>query len=125
MISIDLRRFHIKCPGGEAAEGRARPPSRHWPAVAATLMAVAHVGLLLHGMGRNFVTSDEGTNLLAGVSYRETGRFDESRVNPPLVKVLAAAPVFLADPGIDRLALGRLVSDDLYAFRKVHALRLM
>lgn len=45
-------------------------------------------------------TIDEGVHLAAGVSYWHTGDFRLNEEHPPLVKLLAALPVVLAQPSI-------------------------
>lgn len=68
-------------------------------AVVALLMAQA---LLLANIGRlNSPTWDEVGHLPSGVSHWLFGRFDLYRVNPPLVRSIAAAPVVLSRPKTD------------------------
>jgi len=44
---------------------------------------------------------DEVAHLPSGVSHWQFGRFDMYRVNPPLVRAVAALPVVLAEPATD------------------------
>ena len=47
---------------------------------------------------------DEYANLVAGLSYLQSGRFELYSVNPPLLKIFAALPAYIADlrlPTID------------------------
>ncbi len=46
-------------------------------------------------------TPDEVAHLPAGLSIWQTGQFDAYKVNPPLVKLIAAAPVLLMNPKTD------------------------
>ena len=46
-------------------------------------------------------TIDEPAHLIAGISHWKFGRFDLYRVNPPLVRLVAALPMLLVDPKID------------------------
>ncbi len=63
-------------------------------------LLLIHVGLLLGSLRQNFVAVDEVSHVSAGLSYWETGTFDASRVNPPLVKALAVLPVLAVWPGV-------------------------
>ncbi len=64
------------------------------------LLAV-HVGLLANLAVRYSPTVDEVGHLPAGLYTWEFGRFDVFRVNPPLVRTIAALPVWLAGPEYD------------------------
>ena len=46
-------------------------------------------------------TVDEMAHLPAGISIWQLNRFELYRVNPPLVKMVAAAPVMFMDPVTD------------------------
>lgn len=76
----------------------------------------AHIVLLVTGVYANFATVDEPGHLSAGLTYWRTGTFSEYRVNPPLFKLLAAAPVYILHPTRTR--------DDLYAGDGLEMLRL-
>ncbi len=69
-----------------------------WAAVG--LLAV-HAALLAHLAVRYSPTVDEVGHLPAGLFTWEFGRFDLFRVNPPLVRTIAALPVWLAGPEYD------------------------
>lgn len=60
-----------------------------------------HTGLLAWGALVHSPTLNEPGHLVAGVSYWQFGRFDVYRVNPPLVRLVAALPVVLAEPATD------------------------
>jgi prepilin-type processing-associated H-X9-DG protein len=61
--------------------------------VAALLLPYA--ALLGWSASQNSPTVDEPGHLAAGISVWESGRFDMYRVNPPLVRAIAAAPLAL------------------------------
>ena len=46
-------------------------------------------------------TTDEPAHLVAGISHWKFERFDLYRVNPPLVRMLAAIPLLIINPRID------------------------
>ena len=62
---------------------------------------VAHAGLLAWSAWCHSPAINETVHLAAGVSHVEFGRFDLLRVNPPLIRTLAALPVWLASPATD------------------------
>ncbi len=62
------------------------------------LLLCVHAGLLAWGAYRHSPTYDEVAYLPAGVSHWMFGRFDLASVSPPLVRLVAAAPVVLAQP---------------------------
>ncbi|QDT07417.1 hypothetical protein K227x_58440 [Rubripirellula lacrimiformis] len=58
--------------------------------------------LLVHSAKVHSPTWDEVGHLAAGISHWELGRFELYSVNPPLVRTIAAAPVyFFSDPQMD------------------------
>ena len=57
--------------------------------------------LLMWGAYVHSPTLNEPGHLVAGISYWQFGRFDIYNVNPPLVRMIAAAPVLLANPKTD------------------------
>jgi hypothetical protein len=59
---------------------------------------VAHAGLLLVSIRRNFVVLDEAGHIPAGIAHWQTGSFSVYRVNPPLPRMLAALPALAARP---------------------------
>lgn len=76
-------------------------PSNKQIRVALFCVLVAHAGLLAWMAPRQSPTPDEVAHLPAGLFIWQYGRFDLYRVNPPLVKSLAALPVTLAAPRTD------------------------
>jgi hypothetical protein len=66
------------------------------------LLAV-HAALVLHCAVEDWATHDEAANLAAGLAYHEDGAYGLYNVNPPLVKQLAAFPVWLADPDLSAI----------------------
>jgi hypothetical protein len=80
--------------------------STNWRAFRPELLLVAAILLLqalllLHIGSRNSPVLDEVGHLTAGIRVWRTGRFDLYRVNPPLVRVIAAAPAALMSPAVD------------------------
>jgi len=65
--------------------------------VVLALLAV-HVGLAIHSLLGENPTVDEVAHLPAGVTYWQKGTFKLYHHNPPLVKLVAAIPVVLANP---------------------------
>jgi len=63
----------------------------------------AHAGLLAWGAWQHSPTVDEVGHLAAGVNLWRTGSFDWYRVNPPLVRAVAAIPVVILRPGVGPL----------------------
>jgi 4-amino-4-deoxy-L-arabinose transferase-like glycosyltransferase len=59
------------------------------------LLAI-HTGLLAYSAYVHSPTLNEPGHLVAGLSHWKFGRFEVYRVNPPLVKMIAALPVILA-----------------------------
>lgn len=56
-----------------------------------------HVLLLVHGASVHSPTLDEPAHLVAGIWHWTFGRFDLYRVNPPLVRMWATAPILALD----------------------------
>lgn len=69
-------------------------------AVVAVLVLV-HSVLLAWAAYRDSATLDEVGHFAAGLSHWHRGNFDQYRVNPPLVRMVACLPVLLAGPTID------------------------
>ncbi len=70
---------------------------------AGLLLALAlavHAGLALHTMSGNAATFDEGTHLPAGYTHLALGDHRLNPEQPPLVKILAAAPLLAVDPEV-------------------------
>jgi hypothetical protein len=65
------------------------------------VLLVLHAALLAWGDTRHSPTIDEVGHLPAALCHWQTGRFDLYRVNPPLVRVVAALPVLVCRPSID------------------------
>src|SRR4051812_37405836 len=65
------------------------------------LILSIHALLLLWQSRRYAATIDEPAHLAAGLSHWTFSRFDLYRVNPPLVRLLAALPVLLHEPKTD------------------------
>ena len=61
-------------------------------------LLVIHTALLAWEGWRASPTVDEVAHLPAGLSHWKFSRFDLYRVNPPLVRMLAAAPLLFLDP---------------------------
>jgi 4-amino-4-deoxy-L-arabinose transferase-like glycosyltransferase len=72
---------------------------RHSWLVGALLLT--HAGLVAWMSARHAPTTDEPAYLVSGLSHLELGRFELGRVNPPLVRTVAAVPVALAEPKTD------------------------
>jgi len=68
------------------------------PGVVATLLLSLHAALLAWAATRHSPAIDEVGHLAAGLSHWKFGRFDLYRVNPPLVRLVATAPVALMRP---------------------------
>ena len=62
---------------------------------------LCHIVLLAWGAADHSPSVDEVGHMAAGVSHRQFGRFDLYRVNPPLVRLVAAIPVVLSQPETD------------------------
>ncbi|MEZ6132694.1 MAG: glycosyltransferase family 39 protein [Planctomycetaceae bacterium] len=60
-----------------------------------------HVALCMWGAYVHSPTVDEPAYLASGLSHWQLGRFDLCKVSPPLVRLVAAIPVMLAQPGYD------------------------
>ena len=70
-----------------------RPTAARWTVV--SLLAI-HTGLLAYSAYVHSPTLNEPGHLVAGLSHWKFGRFEVYRVNPPLVKMIAALPVMAA-----------------------------
>ncbi len=66
----------------------------------ATFLAL-HTALLAWTAWRNSPMIDEGAHLVAGISIWQFGRYDLYSVNPPLVRMVASAPVATLNPQVD------------------------
>jgi len=65
------------------------------------VVLLVHTLLLGWGAWTHSPTIDEGAYLAAGVSHWHFGRFDLTRVSPPLVRLVAGGVVSLSDPQVD------------------------
>ena len=81
-----------------------RIPGKWWPRLStmtiAAILAI-HTGLLAWGAWSHSPTLNEVGHLAAGVSHWQWSRYDLYRVNPPLVRMVAALPVLCAGPATD------------------------
>lgn len=68
---------------------------------AAALLLGAHASLLAWAATRHSPSVDEVGHMAAGFSHWQLGTFDLYRVNPPLVRLVAAAPIALLNPRAD------------------------
>lgn len=78
------------------------------------LILSLHAGLVTWSAARQSPTIDEPVHIAAGVRHWQEGRRDLNRGNPPLVDLVAAIPVVLANPMIDwsRMPSSFLVAGD-------------
>jgi len=76
-------------------------PRPKWVRIIAIGIVAAHSVALAWSSFQHSPTYDEPAHLAAGISYWELGRFDLYRVNPPLVRMVAAVPVVLAQVRTD------------------------
>ncbi len=60
------------------------------------ILLTCHICLLAYAATQHSPTQDEPGHLVAGLSHWEFGKFELYRVNPPLVRLVAATPVLLA-----------------------------
>ena len=72
--------------------------NRFWVALVVVALLAVHVGLAIHSLLGENPTVDEVAHLPAGVTYWQKGTFKLYHHNPPLVKLVAAIPVVLANP---------------------------
>jgi hypothetical protein len=63
-------------------------------------ITLVHLSLLVYGIFNHGPGWDEVGHLPAGISHWRTGRFDLYRVNPPLVRMVATAPLVFLDDGV-------------------------
>ena len=72
--------------------------------LAALLLLALFAILCVHGLLADTPTVDEIAHLPSGWYTLQTGRFDLFPLNPPLVKVLSALPLFALNPKLDPAA---------------------
>ena len=75
-----------------------RPMSRSWPWGLVGALVALQAGLAVHAMRGNSATFDEGAHLPAGYTHLALGDHRLNPEQPPLVKLLAAAPLLLVGP---------------------------
>jgi hypothetical protein len=83
--------------GEDAATTHCRCP-RFRIIITLALLLVVHAGLLGLGAWQHSPSWDEVGQLPAGLSHWQMGLFDLYRVNPPLVRAVAALPVLFLNP---------------------------
>ncbi|MCG6157241.1 ArnT family glycosyltransferase [Rubinisphaera margarita] len=71
------------------------PLKKHWQMIAFWALLLTHTGLLAYSAAVHSPNANEPAHLAAGVSHWEFGRFELYRVNPPLVRMVAAIPTVL------------------------------
>ena len=65
------------------------------------MLVAIHSLLVMWGALRHSPPWDEVAHLPAGISHWQLGTFTLHRVNPPLVRLVASAPVLLMNPAVD------------------------
>ena len=84
-------------------------PVRRWHRGTIGCILLLHTLALAYGGWCHSPTWDEAGHLPSGISHWRTGRFHLYRVNPPLVRMVAALPVLFA--GADESWLGQVAED--------------
>ena len=72
-----------------------------WAVLVCAGLLTIHAVLAVTSLAQKSVTVDEFAHLPAGLSYLKLGSFEIYHHNPPLVKALAAVPVWLAGATLD------------------------
>jgi hypothetical protein len=85
-------------PLDEAMSVGVSRPGRPAGGLLPVVLLACHACLLGWGAWQHSPVWDETGHLAAGVRHWQTGRFDYFRVNPPLVRLVATAPVLLTGP---------------------------
>ncbi len=67
----------------------------------AVVLLIIHASLLVWIDWQHSPSVDEVAHLPSGISHWQFGRFDLYRVNPPLVRAVAAIPILLTDARVD------------------------
>jgi hypothetical protein len=88
-------------PGARETGATSESPTRRgrfrgaaaWRIAGVGALLISHAALLAWSATRHSPTIDEVTWLPAGVRHWQIDTFDSAIVNPPLVRLLAAAPV--------------------------------
>ncbi len=91
-----------------AADATPDEPGRRFRIVAGLLVAM-HLAFGFHAACSKSVTHDELWHLPAGLVTLRTGRFDVDNLNPPLTRVWAALPLWIAGVSADDAANGPAV----------------
>jgi hypothetical protein len=86
---------------GTFFESRSHNMGSQWHRASLIGLILSHSILLAWEAVCHSPTFNEPGHLAAGISYWQFGRFDIYRVNPPLAKLVAAAPVVLSRPLTD------------------------
>jgi 4-amino-4-deoxy-L-arabinose transferase-like glycosyltransferase len=73
---------------------------KHRATVVAGILLI-HAGILFYSLSVNYVTVDEVGHVPAGLANWELGEFSLYRENPPLSRLVATLPVWLAHPATD------------------------
>src|SRR6266571_5371577 len=71
----------------------------------AMMLLCVHAVLSFHCAVTDFATFDEAGHLAAGVAYWQRGTYYLYNVNPPLTKLIAAAPLLLVGPNTESIEL--------------------
>lgn len=74
---------------------------KHYCLFVALVILLLHAVLVTRSALCHSPVNGEGGHLSAGISHLLFGRFDLFRVNPPLVRTLAAIPVVFASPTLN------------------------
>jgi len=91
----------VEQPAFSANGGRfAKSVHRRLLVVVLALLAV-HAGLLAIAASVHSPTIDEVSHLPSGICHLQLWRFEPYRVNPPLVRLVAALPAWLMGQGVD------------------------
>lgn len=85
------------------------PRSKTLVYVALALIIITHSSLLACGALLHTPNWDEAAHLVAGLAHWQSGTFDLYRVNPPLVRLIAAGPVALRAPNIPSIPVNSAV----------------
>ncbi len=80
---------------------KSRKPIRGWQPTTVIAVLVLHAGMLAWGSARHSPVWSEPDHLVAGVSHWQFGTFYLKKVNPPLVRLVAAIPVMFTDVKTD------------------------
>ena len=80
---------------GWIQDTRTRSISRAFYYAIAFILVAIHFGIVWYNCFRNFPNYDEIGHLPAGIYHWEFGAFDYYKVNPPLVRMIAAFPAWI------------------------------